>query len=1364
MNESPAKDVMFPSHFMWAAQRPVRSSTEVRILVEARSTASTPPLSYDDRQNIWLLLRGVILGDEEALLSALYALLFHPPFVSTTTSGSLTYDSPQTFRMLISRIPSTLDVEVVLIPLLAAVRMGRYDSRLRVASRLLCSLLSIPFSVVVDEEERVAQQAKLYIQDLVTSSSQVQGNQMSVYRAMKIGAFAAIGGTVLTVTGGLAAPMVGPAYSAVVAGVGTSLSAVGSAGVAVLGGGAASATLAAAGASTAHIVAVGGGLLAPLFSATNVSVMCGLMGAGIGGFKGYRRTDDTSDFLLRRVDSRKPAAQAAKTPTEKSTVMSVFPSSTSEGHTGVVVPAAAIFSTFTNVRMCYQVRKRFRHVICGIHSCLPKMTLSLRAYSLTDGAWVAVPPAAIPEGHCGILASVNHPGFPTGTGFMGCYEATLLPMSTGQVKPVRLWFRVSVNVLGVMSHSCFCEPMLGELSVGLAEARLVKGKCMRGLGVSADCGLKVEITNSNFLTFKLLPECSSNGLPSLPTLTAFPLAQLVDRRAEAHQIVKAYRRQVSVSVVNESSHNLQLNHTTVSSGQEQNPREVTDCEPIDVPKDSACLSIFTNKSWSLNGVEVSFMLEAFHCTGGSLHIRLDVQRSSQLLCFVAVSKDLSEVRDARAAFVAPTQVKPIIVGNMKFCVQMPCESGLELTAFDAEAAAASFAQTVVVTGYLDIFNPRFSMLDQPVALWEPVLQRSARFSKSDCFVLQWDTEYQLSFGETINSDLLSKGCLQDQVTGITQSVTTNAILSGIPAFSAFLAYKALWCTMWVPLCAVWAADVIDNAFASLSCRAERTGRELAHALLQGPRPTSLIGFSFGGSVLCHCLLELYKQKAFGIVENVFLIGCPFSGNADAWRQMTAVTAGRLVNVFSTKDWVLWMMHRTNSSLLHPVAGLSAINSPEVESADGTNLAAQHFQIASQLGNILSSVEPFPTARVWEARHRHGACGAVVTGEDSSTMADAMALSLQSFAEKCSTLVFSLHNVILANSSRDGSITVSAVEQHSCHYGYEPPSQVAPGEAAVFGIIAEGSVWAGCFFVQVDCPTFAIPANLLFFFLHDDQLGLHVGIRTFPTSFCEGAPPSLSLDEMKGYCTYPITQDQPIDLLHRTSVGCSDPFADGDTDALVSVSCGRTGSRVSIEVRALLAKECSRVERAAFTREDFLKRMATIALDGVTEVKQLSLLQADLALYRPPPNSDCIAVVVVNSSDSKMFMDSVSSHAARELLSFPPTVLPPQSFFIISVLKAPEPLEATEEESSDDNLRCHLFRYSVFGTAQSYTVQRNDSSAVKISCTSTDAFSTTECSRNGNQFVMLFFSPLSVSGGGANPTAAAAEPHTWKVLQ
>ena len=54
----------------------------------------------------------------------------------------------------------------------------------------------------------------------------------------------------------------------------------------------------------------------------------------------------------------------------------------------------------------------------------------------------------------------------------------------------------------------------------------------------------------------------------------------------------------------------------------------------------------------------------------------------------------------------------------------------------------------------------------------------------------------------------------------------------------------------------------------------------------------------------HCLLELAAIRARGIMEHAVLLGAPVRADVPAeWAAARAVVAGRLINGFSSHDWV-----------------------------------------------------------------------------------------------------------------------------------------------------------------------------------------------------------------------------------------------------------------------------------------------------------------------------------------------------------------------------------------------------------------------------------------------------------------------------
>jgi hypothetical protein len=168
-------------------------------------------------------------------------------------------------------------------------------------------------------------------------------------------------------------------------------------------------------------------------------------------------------------------------------------------------------------------------------------------------------------------------------------------------------------------------------------------------------------------------------------------------------------------------------------------------------------------------------------------------------------------------------------------------------------------------------------------------------------------------------------------------------------------------------------------------RAIDAGEELAHAILahaHGHRPITLMGFSMGARVIYFCLKTLAKSKhGRGIVQDVFLFGCPVSGSADDWAGLVDVVGGRLVNGFCSKDWLLKFLFRgTHASVCccvegfcwcflkenflinfdffdtqFVIAGLTGVEHPAVENIDLTAIVSGHLAYRSKMSAVLRHV-------------------------------------------------------------------------------------------------------------------------------------------------------------------------------------------------------------------------------------------------------------------------------------------------------------------------------------------------------------------------------------------------------------------------
>lgn len=170
-------------------------------------------------------------------------------------------------------------------------------------------------------------------------------------------------------------------------------------------------------------------------------------------------------------------------------------------------------------------------------------------------------------------------------------------------------------------------------------------------------------------------------------------------------------------------------------------------------------------------------------------------------------------------------------------------------------------------------------------------------------------------------------------------------------------FSALTAGLW-PLALLKASKIIDNPWSVANNRAQKAGEVLADALInkaQGERPVTLIGYSLGAKVIYVCLQELAARGAFGLVENVVFMGAPTPSDSAGWRKIRTVVSGRVVNIYSGKDYILGYLYRTSSIQLG-VAGLQPVTDVKgIENVDIADIVEGHTLYRHATGPVLERI-------------------------------------------------------------------------------------------------------------------------------------------------------------------------------------------------------------------------------------------------------------------------------------------------------------------------------------------------------------------------------------------------------------------------
>ncbi|KAI8990645.1 DUF726-domain-containing protein [Trametes punicea] len=197
-------------------------------------------------------------------------------------------------------------------------------------------------------------------------------------------------------------------------------------------------------------------------------------------------------------------------------------------------------------------------------------------------------------------------------------------------------------------------------------------------------------------------------------------------------------------------------------------------------------------------------------------------------------------------------------------------------------------------------------------------------------------------------------------TGSALKILTSEVLSQLAqtALQATVMTALMSALQW-PIILTKLGYLIDNPWSNALDRAKAAGSVLAGVLLHrhlGVRPITLIGFSLGARVIFYALLELAKKGAFGIVQDVFLLGATVTAPLSTWLEVRSVVSGRFVNGYARNDWVLNYLFRATSGGLNTVAGLRPVQDvPGLENVDVTDKIAGHMSYRTFMPLILDQL-------------------------------------------------------------------------------------------------------------------------------------------------------------------------------------------------------------------------------------------------------------------------------------------------------------------------------------------------------------------------------------------------------------------------
>ncbi|KAF9075168.1 DUF726-domain-containing protein [Rhodocollybia butyracea] len=151
----------------------------------------------------------------------------------------------------------------------------------------------------------------------------------------------------------------------------------------------------------------------------------------------------------------------------------------------------------------------------------------------------------------------------------------------------------------------------------------------------------------------------------------------------------------------------------------------------------------------------------------------------------------------------------------------------------------------------------------------------------------------------------------------------------------------------------------DNPWMNTRALALKAGAVLGDLLSKrvfGNRPVTLIGYSFGSLVILEALrrvASLPPSETSHLIQDVYLFGTPASTDPTVWSSVRRLVAGRVVNGYSSKDYVLAVLSRASSGSWK-VAGLHPVDVQGVENVHFDEIDG-HTSWRERIGQCLKDV-------------------------------------------------------------------------------------------------------------------------------------------------------------------------------------------------------------------------------------------------------------------------------------------------------------------------------------------------------------------------------------------------------------------------
>eukprot|EP00116_Pleurobrachia_bachei_P003130 sb/3463392/ len=306
---------------------------------------------------------------------------------------------------------------------------------------------------------------------------------------------------------------------------------------------------------------------------------------------------------------------------------------------------------------------------------------------------------------------------------------------------------------------------------------------------------------------------------------------------------------------------------------------------------------------------------------------------------------------------------PLVVSGLASIVGTSSTAFLATTTGLAAIAATFGAVGGGLTGYkvsklvgsIDEFE--FTSVKEKPSVSLTIMMDGLVAKKENWALLRYSEEQYLLRYESKQIAQFSNA-LSDFLTSMAVSVAADEVIR-------YTIFSALAASLTWPAALLSLTSIIDNPWSVCMKRSKAVGIHLSAVLrkrLHGTRPVTLVGYGLGARVIFFCLLDMVMKRSAeeysGILENAVLCGAPVTSQPVVWSRLCDAISGKLVNGYSTNDWVLSFLYKTTQAT-RQVAGVRAVRGGDecrkLVNVDLSSVISGHSDYASKMGDVLQIV-------------------------------------------------------------------------------------------------------------------------------------------------------------------------------------------------------------------------------------------------------------------------------------------------------------------------------------------------------------------------------------------------------------------------